>query len=126
MHGGLGCRAGRAGDVREARGAGDIDAAMDRMDPGRAGIGHDDAGGAEDRQSADDAEPPVEGLGGQRLAAGNGDLDLDIAGIAVRGGDLGNGLAQHLARHGVDGGLARRNGKAGPRHRAHALAGAES
>ena len=99
---------------------------MDRMDPGRAGIGHDDAGGAEDRQSADDAEPPVEGLGGQRLAAGNGDLDLDVAGIAVGGGNLGNGFAQHLARHGVDGGLARRNGKARPRHRAHAFAGTEA
>ena len=74
----------------EARGAGDVDAAMDRVDPGRAGIGHDDAGGAEDRQSADDAEPPVQGLGGERLAAGNGDLDLDVAGVAVRGGDLGD------------------------------------
>ena len=74
----------------EAGGARDVDAAMDRMDPGRAGIGHDDAGGAEDRQSADDAEPPVEGLCGQRLAAGNGDLDLDIAGIAMRRGNLGD------------------------------------
>ncbi len=126
LHRGLGGRAGRAGDVGEARGARDIDAAMDRMDPGRAGIGHDDAGGAEDRQAADDAEPPVEGLGGQRLAAGNGDLDLDVAGIAVGGGDLGDGLAQHLARHRVDGRLARRNGKARPRHRAHALAGTEA
>ena len=126
LHGGLGSRAGRSGDMRKARGAGDVDAAMDRMDPGRAGIGHDDAGGAEDRQSADDAEPPVEGLGGQRLAAGNGDLDLDVAGIAVGGRNLGNGIAQHLARHGVDGGLARRNGKARPRHRAHAFAGTEA
>ena len=57
LHGRLGGRAGRAGDVVEARGAGDVDAAMDRVDPGRAGIGHDDAGGAEDRQAADDAEP---------------------------------------------------------------------
>ena len=80
LHRGLRGRAGRAGDMGEARGARDVDAAMDRMDPGRAGIGHDDAGGAEDRQAADDAEPPVEGLGGERLAAGNGDLDLDVAG----------------------------------------------
>ena len=29
---------------------------MDRVDPGRARIGHDDAGRAEDRQAADDAE----------------------------------------------------------------------
>ena len=44
----------------EPRRARDVDAAMDRVDPGRAGIGHDDAGGAEDRQAADDAEPAVE------------------------------------------------------------------
>ena len=50
-------RAGRAGDVREAGRARHVDAAMDRVDPGRAGIRHDDAGGAEDRQAADDAEP---------------------------------------------------------------------
>ena len=126
LDGRFGRRAGRAGDLREARRAGDIDAAINRMDPGRAGIGHDDAGGAEDRQSADDAEPPVEGLGGQRLAAGNGDLDLDIAGIAVGRGNLGDSIAQHLARHGVNGGLAGRNGKARARHRAHAFAGTEA
>ena len=123
---GLGCRAGRAGDLREARGASDIDAAMDRMDPSRAGIGHDDAGGAEDRQSADDAEPSVEGLGRERFAAGNGDLDLDIAGVAVGRRNLRDGLAQHLARHGIDGGLAGRNGKAGPRDHAHAFAGTKA
>ena len=58
-------RAGGAGDMREARGARHVDAAMDRVDPGRAGIGHDDAGRAEDRQSADNAEPPVHGLARQ-------------------------------------------------------------
>ena len=81
----LGGRAGRAGDMGEAGGARHVDAAVDRGDPGRAGKGHDDAGRAEDRQAAHDAEPRVPGLVGQRLAAGNGDLDLDIAGAAARG-----------------------------------------
>ena len=65
------------------------------MDPGRAGIGHDDAGGAEDRQAADDAEPAVERLRGQRFAAGNGDLDLGIGRAAGGGGDFGDGVADH-------------------------------
>ena len=84
-------RAGRAGDVGEAGGAGDIDAAVDRVDPGRAGIRHDDAGGAEDREAADDAEPAIERLGGERFAAGDRDLDLDIAARLRRGRDLGDG-----------------------------------
>ena len=40
--------------------------------------------------------------------------------------DLRDGLAQHLARHGIDGRLAGRNGKAGPRHHADAFAGTEA
>ena len=80
LHGRFGGRAGRARHMGEAGGAGHVDAAMDGVDPGRAGIGHDDAGGAEDRQAADDAEARVEGLGGKRFAARDGDLDLDVAG----------------------------------------------
>ena len=93
LHAGFGTRAGRAGDMGEAGGARDIDAGMDRMNPGRARIGHDDAGGAEDRQAADDAEPAVERFRRQRFAAGNGNLDLDIGGAAGRGGDFGDGVA---------------------------------
>jgi hypothetical protein len=63
----------------EAGGAGDTMPRWIEWDPGRAGIRHDDAGGAEDRQAADDAEPAVERLGGERCAAGDRDLDLDIA-----------------------------------------------
>ena len=57
----------------------------------------------------DDAEPRIPGLLRQRLAAGNGNLDLDIA--AAQFGDHG---LHHLARHGIDGGLARRNRQALP------------
>ena len=80
------------------------------MDPGRTGIGHDDAGGAEDRQAADDAETAVERLRRKRFAAGNGNLDLDVnldaGGAAGRGGDLGDGVVDHAARHRIDGRLA--------------------
>ena len=84
LHRGFRTGPGRAGDVSDAGGARDIDAAMDRMDPGRAGIRHDDPGGAEDRQAADNAEPAVERLGGERCAAGNGDLDLGVGGVGQR------------------------------------------
>ena len=99
---------------------------MDRVDPGRAGIGDHDAGGAEDRQAADDAEPRVQRLRRHLLAAGNGNLDLDIAARARARGDLGDRRAHHLARHGVDRRLARRNRQARPRHRADACAGLEA
>ena len=56
LHGGLGRRAGRAGDVRDPGGAGDVDAAVDRVNPGGARERHHDARRAEDRQAADDTE----------------------------------------------------------------------
>ncbi len=111
--------------MRQTGGARHIDAAMDRMDPGRARIRHDDPGGAEDRQAADNAEPSVERLGRERLAAGNGDLDLGVPCSAGRAGDFGDGIAHHLPRHRIDGGFAGRNGKARPGDRADALAGAK-
>ena len=78
LHGGLGGRARGAGDVAEARRARDIDAAMDRMDPGRAGKRDDDARGAEDGQAAEDAEARVHRLLRDGLAAGDCDGDGDI------------------------------------------------
>ena len=67
-HGGVGVGAGGGGDVRKSGGARHVDALMDRGDPGRARIRHHDAGGAEDRQAADDAEPRVERLRRKPLA----------------------------------------------------------
>src|SRR4051812_36214688 len=54
--------AGRAGDMLEAGGARHVDAAVNGVDPGGAGIGNDDSRRAEDRQPADDAEPRVPGF----------------------------------------------------------------
>ena len=62
-------------DVVASTGARDIDAAVDRVDPGRARIGDDDSGRAEDRQAAEDAKPSVGGALGDLLTAGNGDFD---------------------------------------------------
>ena len=125
LHRGFRTRAGGAGDVGETGGARDIDAAVNRVDPRRARIRHDDPGGAEDRQPADDAEPSVESFCRQRFAAGNGDLDLGVGGASGRGGDFGDGITDHAPRYRIDGGLARRDRKAGPRHRADALARAK-
>ncbi len=91
LHRRFGRRAGRAGDMGEAGGARHVDAAMDRVDPGRAGIGHDDAGGAEDRQAADDAEPRRSSV----LAASASPPGMEIStstspASAMRGGDLGD------------------------------------
>ena len=78
LDGGLRGRAGRRREVIEAGGARHVDAALDGMNPGGAGIGNDDAGGAEDGETADDAEPRIERLRRQRRAAGDGDGDGEI------------------------------------------------
>ena len=112
--------------MRQAGGAGDFDAAVDRMDPRRARIRHDDAGGAEDRQAADDAEAAVEGFRRQRLAAGDRDFDLGIGRARHSLSHFDDGVADHAARHRIDGGLTGRHRKAGPGHSANALAGAKA
>jgi hypothetical protein len=73
------CRSGAAGEVIEATGAGDVDALMNRGDPGGAGEGVDDAGSAEDRQSSRDAKAGVPGFLGKLLAVRDRDFDLDVA-----------------------------------------------
>jgi len=47
LHGRLGRRSGRACDVRDAARARHVDTAVDRVNPGRAGIGNDDPGRAQ-------------------------------------------------------------------------------
>ncbi len=123
LHRQFGVAPGGAGDVVQADGAGDVYAAMDAVDPGGAGKRNDDAGGAEDRQAADDAEARVQRALRQGLAIGDGDFH-DQVGIVVPG-RLGQGGADHLAWDGVDGGFARRDRQAGPCDRADAGTGAE-
>ena len=124
-HGRLRSVAGRAGDMVEPGGARDVDAAMDRMDPRRAGKGNDDAGRAEDRQPADDAEARVPGFCASASPPG---MEISISASATRtvcGRDLLDRLNHHLARHRVDRRLARRDRQARQRHRADAFSGLE-
>ena len=123
--GGLGAGAGSAGDVSKTRGARDIDAAMDRVDPCRTGIRHDDSRGAENRQAADDAKTAVERLRRQFRSAGNSDLDLGICGTSGRSGDFGDSVTDHAAWNRIDRWLAWRKRQPGPRDGADAFAGAK-
>src|ERR1700740_157770 len=52
-------RACRGSNVIEAGSTSDIDSAVNRMDPGSAGIGDDDSRRAKDRQPSDDPQPRV-------------------------------------------------------------------
>ena len=74
----------------------------------------------EEGEAAHDAEPAVEGLAGQGLAAGDRDLDDGVEEEPVV-----QGAGDHRARRRVDGGLAGRKRQAGPGDGADALAGAE-
>ena len=126
LHGALGCAAGRGGDMREPGGARDIDAALDRVDPGAAGIGDDDAGRPKHRQPAEDAEPRIHRFLGEAVAAGDRDRHLEIGrGGAVRLGELRQRLGDDRPRRRVDRGLADREREAGTGHGANPLAGAE-
>src|SRR5258708_22517050 len=146
---GFGGGAGGDREVSEAWWARHIDAALDRMNPGRARIRHHDAGGAQDRQAAHNAEAGIERPGGEPLAVRDPDFDFDIApppfpgtagvppalfflaerrsGRDARGpsGNFRDGVANHPAGHWIDGRLAWWNRKARPGDNADAGAGAE-
>ena len=99
---------------------------MDRINPRRAGIGRDDAGRAEDRQAAENAEPSVQRALGDFFAARHGDLDLRVGADRIVRGDFAYFGADHLARRGSDRRLARRQRQARQRHRSDARAGAKT
>ena len=104
---------GASGHMREARGAGDVDAALDRVNPRRAGVRDDDSGGAEDGESAHDAEARVPGVLCQFLAVGDGQRDDDISRAAVGCGDLADDLVHQTSRHRVDRRFSGRNRQSG-------------
>ncbi len=122
----LRCAAGGADQMLMASGAGNVDATMDRVDPGGAGKRHDDTGGAEDRNTAEDTKASVERLRRQHLATGDGDGDDHIhITLARRRGNAGKGVADHRPRTRVDRRLPGLQRKPRPRHRPHTLAGAK-
>ena len=83
LHRGLAGAARSAGDMLDAHRPCHIDAAVDAVDPGGAGIRHDNACRAEDRQATDNAEAAVERAQSQRLAIRDGDFHHHIAGAAL-------------------------------------------
>ena len=105
----LGGRAGAARNVRVAGRNRHVDAAMNGVDPGRAGVGNHHAGGAQNRNPADDSQPRVPGLSRQPLAVGDRNLDDDVGIGPCRGRHLLDHRAHHAPRHRVDGRLADRD-----------------
>ena len=116
--------AGRAGDMVESRRPRNIDALVDAVDPGRAGIGDHDAGRAEDGDSADNAETRVERLQRQLFAVGYGNLDL----VVSSGSGYCPAIALVIIRRGTGliAGSPGRQRQAGPGDRADARTSLES
>ena len=81
-----------------------------------------DAGRSEDGYPADDAEAGVERLFRESLALGRGDDHVQPAGGIRERHDLLHVLADHLPRHGVDGGVPDRLVEPALCHAADALA----
>ena len=101
-------RSGAGGCVRRAGCDGDVDAAVDRCDPRRARVGHDDTGGAEDTQPSEHTDARVPGLLGDARTVVDRDgyahvgRDPDALGC---GGDVGGDV---FAGFRVDGRLPHR------------------
>ena len=85
----------------------------------------DDAGGAENGQSADDAEPRIPGLFGERFALRNGKRDRHIGRQAMGAADLFNDRLHHRARHRIDRRFADRHRQSSARYGSDATAGGE-
>ncbi len=77
------------------------DAAVDGMDPCRAGKRMNDSGCSEDGDATDDAKSGVPRPGCERFAAGDGDLNVEVTRGTEAHGDFGDDRA-----HRVDGGFA--------------------
>jgi hypothetical protein len=90
LDGGFRGRAGGPGHVAQPGGARHVDALMNGGNPRRARKRMHDPGGAEDRQTAEDAEARVPGFLRQRLSARHRNLDLHIAGRAMLGRKFGD------------------------------------
>ncbi len=119
LRGSFGRGACGGGDVGQTSGAGDIDAAVDGMDPRGAGVGIDDACGAQNGEAADNAEPRVPGFGREFGAAWDADAHDDVRDAAR---DFAQRRFDHGAGDGVDRGFADGERKAIAGDRADALA----
>ena len=105
---------------------GDVDALVDRGDVRRAGERPDDAAGTQNRQATENAQSRIHGFQRQRFAALDVDRDLETAGITGFFSEQGQVIADHLARHRVDGRFAHGQHQPWPGHRADPQAGIEA
>src|ERR1700736_3172352 len=92
----LGSRPSGASDVLEAARACHVDTAVDGVDPGRAGIGHDNPGRPQDRKSTKNAETRIERSGGERFSTGNREFDDNVAGGPEALRPFANSPSPHL------------------------------
>ena len=116
----------RRADVAHSFSAGNVDAAVDRVDPGGAGIGFDYPGGAQNRNAADNAQPWVPGLLRHLGPAGYRNFNHHIAAAAMLARHFADLRGDHRAWHRVDRRLARRDRQAGPGDCANACSGCET
>ena len=84
-----------------------VDPAMDRMDPGRTGIRHDDAGGPQNRQTTNNPQPAIEGFFGELFTTGNRHGNFKISLRATVRRYFADRIGHHLAGHRVNRRLAR-------------------
>ena len=112
----------RPRNMGDAGGPRHIDAAMDRRDPSCAGKRDHNAGRSQNGKAADNAEPTIQRAKCQLLSAGDSDFNDHIARAAGLEGGLFNCDPHHIARHGIDRGLARRHHQTRTGYRSNALA----
>ena len=115
--------AGAGGDMQVAIGFGHVDALVDRGDIGRAGERTDDAAGAQNRQSAENAQARIHGFQGQGFTVLNIDGDVKAAAVTQLGGQLLQMISDHLAGHRVDCRLAHTQHQPRTGHGADAASG---
>ncbi len=121
LHDLFGCLARASGHMLEPVGARDIDAAVNRRDPGRAGIRANDSGRAENRDPADDAEAGIPGLLGKFPPARHRDRHADVGTSAKSDGFAPDGLGNHFPGNRIDRRFARRQRQTGPGNRSDAV-----
>ncbi len=114
-------RAGRSGDMGKPGRAGDIDPAMNRIDPRGAGKRHDNPCRAQDREAANNAEPPVERSLGDFFASWNRDFDGHVSDKTVHASHLADRGYDHPTGRRIDRRFSRGQGQARARNRPYSL-----
>ena len=99
---------------------------MNGVNPRRARVGNHDAGGAENRDPADNSQSRIPGLPSQPLTVGDRDFDDHVGPDPRRGRHLLDHCKHHPSRYRVDGGFADRYGQPRQCHGSDARSGLEN